>query len=271
MTARTPTTALAGALAVAAALLAVPTAAGLPVRTGEALLAGPVEVRATPEASGRVVARLPKGTVVMALGSPRGSGFNQIAQRGTEIGYVPNDALLSIEGPREVTGTVAVVSARLAPEGVLHGSHAVRKPVTASETRGGKRRSVKLEAGAVLSLIEMKDGKARFAWDGGTVTLDAAAVLPVIGVYEAAPPGPGFHLARLGEHPDPASAFAAWRRLAGAVPLLAQHTPFAFPDPAGRGYTLAFGPFPGRGEAEAACTALSRQLLDCWLLEGMAF
>lgn len=261
------------------AALALLVAAGLgnpasadPVRTGEALLAREVEIRASPDATAPVVMRLPRGSVVMALGSPRRSGFNQIALHGRAIGYVPNDVLASVDGPREVTGSVASVSRRLAPEGVLHGSHAVRRPVTARETRKDKRRSVKLEAGAVLSLVGMQGGKASFAWDGGTIELDASAVLPVIGIHDRAlPAGTSFHLARLGEHPDPASAFAQWRRLAGAVPLLAQHTPFAYPEAAGRGFTLAFGPFFERREAEAACAALSRQLLDCWLVEGTAF
>lgn len=262
---------LAAAILLLAAGPGTPALAGV-VRAGEALLSREVEVRASPDAASPVVTKLPKGTVVMALGSPRHSGFNQIALRGREIGYVPNEVLLSIDGPREVTGHVAAVSRRLAPEGFLYGSHAVRRPVTAVETRKGKRKSVKLEAGAVLALVGMRGGKASFAWGDGTIELDPAAVLPVAGVYERMPvTGATFHLARLGEHPNPASAYEAWRRLAHTLPLLAPYTPFAYPAASGEGYTLAFGPFFQRSEAEATCTALSRQLLNCWLVEGTAF
>ncbi|HEV7370675.1 hypothetical protein [Arenibaculum sp.] len=262
----------------AALALAIVLAAGAAfaqaVTSGEALLDRDVEVRLAPDAAAPVAAKLAKGSVVMALGAPRGRPFTEIVAAGG-VGYVPSGVLRSIYAPRQATGTVAVVSrARWAPDGVLRGSHVVRRAVSGMALRDGKRVPVKMEPGTVLSLLDVQAGKLRFASDTiASVTLDADALLPVAGVHDYAFGGaaPGLLLARLGEHADPERARAEWSRLSASIPLLARYAPFVFPavgDPAR--FTLSFGPLDRRG-AEAACTALAQRLVDCWLLDVVAY
>jgi hypothetical protein len=259
------------AAVLAAGALQAPPAPAQTVAMGEALLERDVGVRLSPDAAAPVTATLAKGSVVMALGAPRGLPFTEIVAAGGGVGYVPSDVLRSIYAPRPSTGTVALVSrARWAPDGILRGSHVVRRTATGTGVRDGKRATIKVEPGTVLSLLDVQAGKPRLASDTvASVTLEADALLPIAGVHDYAfgRAETGLLLARLGEHADPAGAQAAWDRLSAAIPLLARHDPFVFPaadDPTR--FTLAFGPLDRR-DAEAACTALAQRMVDCWLLD----
>lgn len=262
---------LAAVLAAGALSLSAPPALAQAVTAGEALLEREVEVRLSPDAAAPATATLAKGSVVMALGAPRGRPFTEIVAADGGVGYVPSDVLRSIYAPRRPTGTVALVSrARWAPDGILRGSHVARRAATGTGVRDGKRATIKVEPGTVLSLLDMQAGKPRLASDAvASVTLDPDALLPIAGVHDYAfgRADAGLLLARLGEHADPAGARAAWDRLSAAIPLLARHAPFVFPAPGDpTRFTLAFGPLDRRG-AEATCTALAQRLVDCWLLD----
>lgn len=248
-------------------------AAGM-VATGEALLGRDVEVRSAPDPAAGVVLRLPKGTVVMALGSARGSTFNEIAIGGRGTGFVPNDTLTSIYGPREIAGRVAVVArSRWAANGILKGSHVVTRTVTGTEQRDGKPRRTKVERGAVLSLLGVRDGKAHFASETITaISLPADALLPIVGVhdYPVSTTGTTFYIARMDERPDPAEARARWHELTRSLPQLAGYKPFIYPSIAqSLRFSLAFGPLDRSG-ADATCMALSQRMVDCWVLEVVA-
>ncbi|HSK38512.1 MAG TPA: hypothetical protein VK943_01985 [Arenibaculum sp.] len=265
-------------MAVLAAVLALGAGAGVlaagMVTTGEALLGRDVEVRSAPDPAAAIVLRLPRGTVVMALGSARGSAFNEIAIGGRSTGFVPNDALTSIYGPREIAGRVAVVArSRWAADGILRGSHVVTRTVTGIEQRDGKPHRTKVERGTVLSLLGVRDGKPHLASDTITgISLPADALLPIIGVhdYPVSTTGTTFHIARMDERPDPAEARALWHDLTLSLPQLAGYTPFIYPSISqSLRFSLAFGPLDRSG-ADAACAALSQSMIDCWVVEVVA-
>ena len=75
---------------------------------------------------------------------------------------MPSDSLDSIFIAREVSGRAAVVSRQrwTFPNGTLRGTHVLTEPAAGMEIRDGKKREAKLERGAVLSLLDLQDGKA---------------------------------------------------------------------------------------------------------------
>ena len=228
----------------------------------------------------RVVMSLPKGKIVAAFGTPRRTAWTQIGLGGRDIGYVPSDSLDSIFIAREVSGRAAVVSRQrwTFPNGTLRGTHVLTDKAAGMEIRDGKKRETKLERGAVMSLLDLQDGKARLSSDSiASITLPPDRLAPIIGVHDydfsGSGPARNFYAARIGDYLTPVEAEHAWTDfIAAAGQQYAPYTRFIYPL-IGRSavtFALAFGPLDRQG-VNNMCVALAQRMLDCWVVEVQAF
>jgi hypothetical protein len=250
-------------------------------QTGETILNRDVDVLVSADADSRVVMSLPKGKVVAAFGTPRRMpSWTQIGLGGRDIGYVPTDSLDSIFIAREISGRAAVVGRQrwTFPSGTLRGTHVLTEPAAGMEMRDGKKREAKLERGAVLSLLDVQDGKARLSSDSiASITLPPDQLAPIIGVHDydfsAGGPARNFYAARIGDYLTPVEAENAWTDfIAAAGPQYAPYTRFIYPL-IGRNtvtFALAFGPLDRQG-VNNICVALAQRMQDCWVVEVQAF
>ena len=250
-------------------------------QTGETILNRDVDVLVSASADSRVVMSLPKGKVVAAFGTPRRMpSWTQIGLGGRDIGYVPSDSLDSIFIAREVSGRAAVVGRQrwTFPSGTLRGTHVLTEPAAGMEMRDGKKREAKLERGAVLSLLDVQDGKARLSSDSiASITLPPERLAPIIGVHDydfsGSGPARNFYAARIGDYLTPVEAEHAWTDfIAAAGQQYAPYTRFVYPV-IGRSavtFALAFGPLDRQG-VNNMCVALAQRMLDCWVVEVQAF
>jgi len=249
-------------------------------QTGETILNRDVDVLVSPDADSRVVMSLPKGKLVAAFGTPRRTSWTQIGLGGRDIGYVPSDSLNSIFIAREVSGRAAVVGRQRStfPNGTLRGTHVLTGAASGMEIRDGKKREAKLERGAVLSLLDLQDGKARLSSDSiASITLPPDQLAPIIGVHDydfsAGGPARNFYAARIGDYLTPVEAENAWTDfIAAAGPQYAPYTRFIYPL-IGRNavtFALAFGPLDRQG-VNNICVALAQRMQDCWVVEVQAF
>lgn len=274
-------TALLVLLALAILLAAEPAAGdrvGVPL-TGEAILKRDVDVRSTPAADGRIVMRLPRGKTVTALGTPRHTPWTRIARAGRPLGYVPWDSLESIYAAREIAGQAAAVARRrYAPAGTPTVTHVVAERAPATAYRDGRKHSLVLEPGTVLTLLALENGKARLAApDYEAVVVDRKVLLPVVGVHDLDPAPSGlarsFYINKVGAYRSEDAARAAWRQIRQVLgPRVKYSHVYIYPDlDAGdTPYTLAFGPWT-RHEANALCVTLAQRELDCWILKVHVF
>jgi len=249
-------------------------------QTGETILNRDVDVLVSADADSRIVMSLPKGKVVAAFGTPRRTAWTQIGLGGRDIGYVPSDSLDSIFIAREVSGRAAVVSRQrwTFPNGTLRGTHVLVDHAAGMETRDGKKRETKVERGAVVSLLDLQDGKARLSSDSiASITLPPDRLAPIIGVHDydfsGSGPARNFYAARIGDYLTPVEAEHAWTDfIAAAGQQYAPYTRFIYPM-IGRNavtFALAFGPFDRQG-VNNMCVALAQRMLDCWVVEVQAF
>jgi hypothetical protein len=249
-------------------------------QTGETILNRDVDVLVSADADSRVVMSLPKGKIVAAFGTPRRTAWTQIGLGGRDIGYVPSDSLDSIFIAREVSGRAAAVSRQrwTFPNGTLRGTHVLTDPTAGMEIRDGKKREAKLERGAVMSLLDLQDGKARLSSDSiASITLPPDRLAPIIGVHDydfsGSGPARNFYAARIGDYLTPVEAEHAWTDfVAAAGPQYAPYTRFIYPM-IGRNavtFALAFGPLDRQG-VNNMCVALAQRMLDCWVVEVQAF
>jgi hypothetical protein len=249
-------------------------------QTGETILNRDVDVLVSADADSRVVMSLPKGKIVAAFGTPRRTAWTQIGLGGRDIGYVPSDSLDSIFIAREVSSRAAVVSRQrwTFPNGTLRGTHVLTDPAAGMEIRDGKKREAKLERGAVMSLLDLQDGKARLSSDSiASITLPPDRLAPIIGVHDydfsGSGPARNFYAARIGDYLTPVEAEHAWTDfIAAAGQQYAPYTRFIYPM-IGRSavtFALAFGPLDRQG-VNNMCVALAQRMLDCWVVEVQAF
>ena len=249
-------------------------------QTGETILNRDVDVLVSADADSRVVMSLPKGKIVAAFGTPRRTAWTQIGLGGRDIGYVPSDSLDSIFIAREVSGRAAVVSRQrwTFPNGTLRGTHVLTDKAAGMEIRDGKKREAKLERGAVMSLLDLQDGKARLSSDSiASITLPPDRLAPIIGVHDydfsGSGPARNFYAARIGDYLTPVEAEHAWTDfIAAAGQQYAPYTRFIYPM-IGRNavtFALAFGPLDRQG-VNNMCVALAQRMLDCWVVEVQAF
>jgi hypothetical protein len=249
-------------------------------QVGEAILNRDIEVRVSADDGSRVVMNLPKGKTVEAFGTPRRTSWTQIGLAGRDIGYVPNDSLDSIFIARTVSNQAAVVGRRrwTLPDGTLRGTHVLASDSAGMEVKDGKKREAKLERGAVLSLLDMRDGKARMSTETiASVTLPSDRLLPIIGVHDYDFSGSGqarnFFAARVGDFLTPVEAENGWSAfIAAAGPQYAPYTHFIYPMMGREGVTfaLAFGPLDRMG-VNNICVALAQRMLDCWVVQVETF
>jgi hypothetical protein len=241
-------------------------------QTGETILNRDVDVLVSADAGSRVVMSLPKGKIVAAFGTPRRTAWTQIGLGGRDIGYVPSDSLDSIFIAREVSGRAAVVSRQrwTFPNGALRGTHVLIDKAAGMEIRDGKKRETKLERGAVMSLLDLQDGKARLSSDSiASITLPPDQLAPIIGVHDydfsGSGPARNFYAARIGDYLTPVEAEHAWTDfIAAAGQQYAPYTRFIYPM-IGRSavtFALAFGPLDRQG-VNNMCVALAQRMLDC--------
>ena len=249
-------------------------------QTGETILNRDVDVLVSADAGSRIVMSLPKGKIVAAFGTPRRTAWTQIGLGGRDIGYVPSDSLDSIFIAREVSGRAAVVSRQrwTFPNGALRGTHVLIDKAAGMETRDTKKREAKLERGAVMSLLDLQDGKARLSSDSiASITLPPDRLAPIIGVHDydfsGSGPARNFYAARIGDYLTPVEAENAWKDfIAAAGQQYAPYTRFIYPL-IGRNavtFALAFGPLDRQG-VNNMCVALAQRMLDCWVVEVQAF
>jgi hypothetical protein len=249
-------------------------------QTGETILNRDVDVLVSADGDSRVVMSLPKGKVVAAFGTPRRTAWTQIGLGGRDIGYVPSDSLDSIFIAREVSGRAAVVSRQrwTFPNGTLRGTHVLTDNAAGMEIRDGKKREAKVERGAVMSLLDLQDGKARLSSDSiASITLPPDRLAPIIGVHDydfsGSGPARNFYAARIGDYLTPVEAENAWKDfIAAAGQQYAPYTRFIYPL-IGRNavtFALAFGPLDRQG-VNNMCVALAQRMLDCWVVEVQAF
>jgi hypothetical protein len=249
-------------------------------QTGETILNRDVDVLVSADAGSRIVMSLPKGKIVAAFGTPRRTAWTQMGLGGRDIGYVPSDSLDSIFIAREVSGRAAVVSRQrwTFPSGTLRGTHVLIDNAAGMEIRDGKKREAKLERGAVMSLLDLRDGKARLSSDSiASITLPPDRLAPIIGVHDydfsGSGPARNFYAARIGDYLTPVEAEHAWTNfIAAAGQQYAPYTRFIYPL-IGRSavtFALAFGPLDRQG-VNNMCVALAQRMLDCWVVEVQAF
>ena len=249
-------------------------------QTGETILNRDVDVLVSADADSRIVMSLPKGKIVAAFGTPRRTAWTQIGLGGRDIGYVPSDSLDSIFIAREVSGRAAVVSRQrwTFSNGTLRGTHVLTDNAAGMEIRDGKKWEAKVERGAVMSLLDLQDGKARLSSDSiASITLPPDRLAPIIGVHDydfsGSGPARNFYAARIGDYLTPVEAEHAWTDfIAAAGQQYAPYTRFIYPL-IGRNavtFALAFGPLDRQG-VNNMCVALAQRMLDCWVVEVQAF
>ncbi|MCW2238265.1 SH3 domain-containing protein [Azospirillum canadense] len=275
-----------------------PVAIGAPL-TGEVVLNRDIEVRIGPNEDARIVMTLSRGKALNALGTPRGTGWTEVAIGGQPIGYVPVDSLdpaLMVARPVSTAGGSGGARAAKPGEPAVHHRNAAvvpraaweiaaqvpaqgyvvaTQPIAATEILDSKkRRGFTLRKGDVVGVIDASNGRATLSMPGRSKAV--ATVDGLVGVVAPYPlpgmpplePGP-LYAARLGEYVSHAEGMRAWQEFtAGAGSAYRDLPPMVWPVFRGprTTYDMGLGPFT-RTQVDNVCGALAQRGRDCWVIE----